>query len=117
MKSIQLIQINSPENIEYKLEAKTRIKFTTKRITTQPIEEAPVVEPVTEEQVASMPIEEIANSQEASKIKVDELISKPTPENDEFIMLNDWEKNQLCLRVTEQTCFQQLNEKTTLVKN
>lgn len=107
---------NSPENIEQvKLEAKTRIEALTKQkeLLTQPIEEAPVVEPVTEEQVASMPIEEIANSQEASKIKVDELISKPTAENDEFIMLNDWEKSAMSEEDRTRLGSKNLFEKTT----
>ena len=107
---------NSPENIEQvKLEAKTRIEALTKQkeLLTQPIEEAPVVEPVTEEQVASMPIEEIANSQEASKIKVDELISKPTSENDEFIMLNDWEKSAMSESDRTRLGSKNLFEKTT----
>lgn len=107
---------NTPENIEQvKTEAKARIEALTKQkeLLTKPIEEAPVVEPVTEEQVASMPIEEIANSQEASKIKVDELISKPTSENDEFIMLNDWEKSAMSEEDRTRLGSKNLFEKTT----
>ena len=107
---------NSPENIEkVKNEAKARIEALTKQkeLLTKPIEEAHVVEPVTEEQVASMPIEEIANSQEASKIKVDELISKPTSENDEFIMLNDWEKSAMSESDRTRLGSKNLFEKTT----
>ena len=107
---------NSPEKIEQvKSEAKTRIEALTKQkeLLTQPTEEAPVVKPITEEQVASMPIEEIANSQEASKIKVDELISKPTSENDEFIMLNDWEKSAMSEEDRTRLGSKNLFEKTT----
>lgn len=107
---------NSPENIEQvKTEAKARIEALTKQkeLLTQPTEEAPVVEPVTEEQVASMPIEEIANSQEASKLKVDELISKPTSESDEFIMLNDWEKSAMADSDRTRLGSKNLFEKTT----
>ena len=107
---------NTPENIEQvKTEAKARIEALTKQkeLLTKPIEESPVVEPVTEEQVASMPIEEIANSQEASKIKVDELISKPTSENDEFIMLNNWEKSAMSEEDRTRLGSKNLFEKTT----
>jgi hypothetical protein len=107
---------NTPENIEQvKTEAKARIEALTKQkeLLTKPIEEVPVVEPVTEEQVANMPIEEIANSQEASKIKVDELISKPTSENDEFIMLNDWEKSAMSEEDRTRLGSKNLFEKTT----
>ena len=107
---------NSPENIEkVKAEAKARIEALKKQkeLLTKPAEEAPVIEPITEEQVASMPIEEIANSQEASKIKVDELISKPTSENDEFIMLNDWEKSAMSESDRTRLGSKNLFEKTT----